>query len=130
MGADGESQRDAILHWSHELGFLTGGESRTMLDAHVNAAVLVGSPFDARQQPFNFGAQDISKRIAADVATMIKQRLTPPREEIYTLHRRLNGCFQLASRVGARIHARQILLESYQSHVGGMEQAEKAVATG
>lgn len=114
--ADGESQRDAILHWSHELGFLTGAENRTMLDAHVNAAVLVGSPFDAKAQPFNFGTQDISKRISADVATMIKHRLTPPREEIYTLHRRLNGCFQLAARVGATIPARDILLDLYDNH--------------
>ena len=44
---------------------------------------------------------------------MIKHRLTPPREEIYTLHRRLNGCFQLAARVGATIPARDILLDVY-----------------
>ena len=87
-----------------------------MLDAHVNAAVLVGSPFDAENQPFDFGKQDISKRIASDVATMIKHRLTPPREEIYTLHRRLNGCFQLAARVGATIPAREILLDLYDTH--------------
>ena len=30
-----------------------------MLDAHVNAAVLVGSPFAAHSQPFDFGSQDI-----------------------------------------------------------------------
>tara|TARA_B100000795_G_scaffold137075_1_gene102366 strand:+ start:171 stop:374 length:204 start_codon:yes stop_codon:yes gene_type:complete len=47
---------------------------------------------------------------------MIKHRLTPPREEVYTLHRRLNGCFQLAARVGARIRARDILLEAYDNH--------------
>jgi len=114
--ADGDSQREAILHWSHELGFLTGGENRTMLDAHVSAAVLVGSPFDVRKQPYDFGTQDISKRIAADVATMLKHRLTPPRQEIYTLHRRLNGCFQLASRVGATIPARDILLDVHAAH--------------
>jgi len=114
--AEGPPQREAILHHSHRLGFLTGGESDTMLDAHVNAAVLVGSPFRQGAQPFNFGAQDISRRIATDVATMIKHRLTPPREEIYTLHRRLNGCFQLASRVGATIPAREILLDVYDSH--------------
>ena len=87
-----------------------------MLDAHVNAAVLVGSPFFAESQPYDFGTQDISKKISADVATMIKHRLTPPREEIYTLHRRLNGCFQLAARVGARIPAREILLGMHARH--------------
>ena len=124
--ADGASQREAILHWSHELGFLTGAESRTMLDAHVSAAVLVGSPFDASAQPFHFGKQDISKRIAADVSTMLKERLTPPREEIYTLHRRLNGCFQLAARVGATIPAREILLDIYDRHQWGSAAADAA----
>ena len=118
--ADGASgapgAREAILHHSHELGFLTGKEGRTMLDAQYDAAVLVGSPFARDVQPFDFGKQDISKRIAKDVATMIKERLTPPREEIYTLHRRLNGCFQLAARVGARIDAREILLSVHGAH--------------
>lgn len=114
--ADGYAERDAIVHLSRELGFLTGAESTLMLEAHVNAAVLVGSPFAAGAQPYDFGQQDIAKRIASDVSTMIKHRLTPPREEIYTLHRRLNGCFQLAARVGARIRARDILLEAYDNH--------------
>mmetsp|Transcript_23992 Transcript_23992/g.46759 ORF Transcript_23992/g.46759 Transcript_23992/m.46759 type:complete len:614 (+) Transcript_23992:190-2031(+) len=114
--AEGISQRDAILHHSRNLSFLTGEEDDLMLDAHVNAAVLVGSPFAATKQPFDFGAQDIGKRVAADVSTMIQRRKTPPRKEIYSLHRRLNGCFQLASRVGARIQARDILLDFYEKH--------------
>ena len=40
-----------------------------MLEAHVNAAVLVGSPFAAQSQPYDFGKQDIAKRIASDVST-------------------------------------------------------------
>lgn len=125
--AEGETERDAILHYSHELGFLTGDEKKSMLDAHVRAAALVGSPFFASAQPFDFGTQDISKRIAGDVSTMINQRLTPPREEIYTLHRRLNGCFQLAARVGATIPARQILLDVYDRHEWGA--ADSSVQT-
>ena len=82
----------------------------------MHAAVLVGEPFAADTQPYDFGAQDISKRIAGDVTTMINNRLTPPREEIYTLHRRLNGCFQLASRVGARISARELLHAIHAGH--------------
>lgn len=65
--AEGKRERDAILHYSHELGFLTGQEKRSMLDAHVSAAAMVGSPFMAAAQPYDFGSQDISKRIAADV---------------------------------------------------------------
>merc|ERR1711871_250287 len=90
---------------------------KTMLDAHVRAAALVGIPFSASAQPYDFGTQDISKRVTQDVRTMIKERLTPPRKEIYTLHRRLNGCFQLAARVGATIPARDILLRLHDEHV-------------
>ena len=115
--AEGEDARDAILQHSRRLRFLTGEESRIMLDAHVRAACLVGVPFQAANQPYDFGNQDISKRIASDVSTMLKHRLTPPREEIYTLHRRLNGCFQLASRVGARIQARDILHAVHAQHL-------------
>ncbi len=43
--------------------------------------------------------------------TMVANRLTPPREEIYSLHRRLNGCFQLAARMRATIPARAILID-------------------
>ena len=109
--AEGHSQRSVILELSRELGFLTGEENSVMLDAHVRAAVLIGEPFAIGTQPFNFGAQNIAHRIADDVKTMLQHRLTPPREEIYALHRRLNGCFQLAARIGATIHARDILLD-------------------
>uniref|UniRef100_A0A7S4IZD6 ABC1 atypical kinase-like domain-containing protein n=1 Tax=Prymnesium polylepis TaxID=72548 RepID=A0A7S4IZD6_9EUKA len=126
--AEGPSQREAILQHSLNLGFLTGQENQTMLDAHVSAGLLVGEPFSAPQQPFNFGRQDISKRIASDVSTMLKHRLTPPREEIYTLHRRLNGCFQLAARVGATISAREILLDVYDRHEWHVEAEADAEA--
>lgn len=52
-----EADRDTILHHSRQLGFLTGEEGQTMLDAHANAAVLVGVPFNASQQPFDFSKQ-------------------------------------------------------------------------
>ena len=129
--AEGPSEREAILQHSLNLGFLTGEENKTMLDAHVRAACLVGEPFSVTNQPFDFGGQDISKRIASDVSTMLKHRLTPPREEIYTLHRRFNGCFQLAARVGATISAREILLDVYdkqQWHASTETPAEPEAA--
>lgn len=127
--AEGDAQREQILHYSRELAFLTGDESKTMLDAHVRAAVLVGTPFAEKRQPYDFASQQIARQIASDVSTMLKHRLTPPREEIYTLHRRLNGCFQLAARVGARIPARSLLLEYDQNHVCGKTQAEQPAVT-
>lgn len=131
--ADGDARRDEILHLSHALGFLTGDEEKAMLDAHVRAATVVGAPFAADAQPFDFGEQDIAQRISADVSTMLKLRLTPPRREIYSLHRRLNGCFQLAARVGARIPARDILLDFEANHAfltAGEREAAAAATEG
>ncbi len=55
--AEGAPNRASILELSRRLGFLTGDENRDMLDAHVRAAALVGSPFASGAQPFDFGAQ-------------------------------------------------------------------------
>ena len=37
---------------------------------------MVGEPFSEGNQPFHFDGQDISTRIAKDVSTMLKHRLT------------------------------------------------------
>jgi aarF domain-containing kinase len=37
--------RHSVIHHSINLGFLTGDESREMMDAHVDAAFIVGEPF-------------------------------------------------------------------------------------
>ena len=62
--AEGAPNRESILELSRRLGFLTGEENRDMLDAHVRAAALVGSPFASGAQPFDFGAQERSTAAA------------------------------------------------------------------
>ncbi len=55
-------------------------------DAHTNAVLILGRAFEA-VPAFDFGKQDTTKRINNLIPTMLKDRLTPPPEETYSLHR-------------------------------------------
>jgi len=50
-------------------------------------------------------------------ATFLKHRLTPPPEEVYTLHRKLVGAFNLCIKLGAKIHCRDLLEDIMKDHV-------------
>jgi aarF domain-containing kinase len=47
--------------------------------------------------------QDITARVNKLVPRMLAHRLTPPPEEIYSLHRKLSGSFLLAAKLQARV---------------------------
>jgi aarF domain-containing kinase len=111
-----EGDRARILASSVTLGFLTGDESKAMLEAHVEAALAVGTPF-ATDGLYDFGAHsEVTRRVAALGGAMIKGRLTPPPEEAYSLHRRLAGAFLACIRLRARVPAREIFMAAYERH--------------
>ena len=113
--AASNKDRDALLDSSLKLGFLTGMESRVMVDAHVEAGMVVGEPFRS-YEPYDFGGSDITTRVGEHAAVFADHRLTPPPEEVYSLHRKLAGCFLLCIRIGARIPCRQLLEEFWNTH--------------
>ncbi|KAL0903236.1 hypothetical protein M5K25_027597 [Dendrobium thyrsiflorum] len=107
--------RTAVIEMSRRLGFLTGEESEVMLDAHVQAGLIIGLPF-AKLGGYDFRSTNVTQSITSLGATMLKHRLTPPPEESYSLHRKLSGAFLACIKLGAVVPCRELLLEVYQNY--------------
>ena len=107
----------AILDASRELGFLTGHESPEMIQAHVEAGMVVGEPFNtAPGEAFDFSGSKLTQRIGKHGATFVQHRLTPPPPEAYSLHRKLAGAFLLCIKLNATIECRDILEMTYSKY--------------
>jgi aarF domain-containing kinase len=110
-----ERDREGVIQSSIRMGFLTGDESKEMLNAHVEAAFIVGEPFHERGV-YDFVNTDMAGRVSRLAAVMLKFRLTPPPKEAYTLHRKLSGCFLTCKKLGAVIHCREQFMDVYRNH--------------
>lgn len=107
--------KDNVIEMSRRLGFLTGMESQIMLDAHTEAAFLVGLPF-LRTGGFDFKSNNMTTDISHLGATMLKHRLSPPPDEAYSLHRKLSGAFLACIKLGAVVPCREMLLDVYSNY--------------
>jgi aarF domain-containing kinase len=111
-----EADKEEIIARSISLGFLTGDESAVMMEAHAEAAVLVGLPF-ATEGAYDFSKHGgLTRKITELGAIMLKHRLTPPPEESYSLHRKLSGAFLTCIKLGAQVPCRQLFYEAYRRH--------------
>lgn len=80
-----------------------------MVDAHVQSIVLLATPFrKSTPQPYNFEDQSVSNEIRALIPFMLRNRLTPPPRETYSLNRKLSGAFLLGARLKARVDCAEI----------------------
>ncbi|CAN1160152.1 Protein ABC transporter 1, mitochondrial [Linum perenne] len=112
--------KDAVIEMSRRLGFLIGQESDEMLEAHVEAAFVVGMPF-AKSVGYDFHANNVTHNLTGLGAKMLKHRLTPPPDEVYSLHRKLSGAFLACIKLGAVVPCREMLLDIYDHHRFGEE---------
>ena len=117
LQAAAAEDREACTEWSLKLGYLTGKESqvrlfhsstvflftllpifhppprkKTMLNAHISSLTLLATPFNlSTPQPFSFGPgskwSEITAEIRAQIPVMLRERLTPPPRETYSLNR-------------------------------------------
>ncbi|KAI1498226.1 ABC1 family-domain-containing protein [Biscogniauxia marginata] len=120
LAAASRGDREALRDLSERLGYLTGHESRAMLDAHVASILTLAEPFlrgpggssaAAKAEGdayYDFSDQTITERVKALIPVMIRERLSPPPEETYSLHRKLSGAFLLCARLGSRVPCREL----------------------
>ncbi|KAI1827912.1 ABC1-domain-containing protein [Xylaria intraflava] len=109
LAAAARQDHDAVLDYSRRLGYLTGHESRAMLDAHVASILTLAEPFlQSAPEVYDFADQTITERVRDLIPVMVRERLSPPPEETYSLHRKLSGAFLLCARLGSRVKCREL----------------------
>ena len=107
--AASRNDRNSCHDLSIQLGYLTGHESKTMVDAHVTSVLTLAEPFmDSSPDLYDFNNQSITDRVRALIPVMLYERLSPPPEETYSLHRKLSGAFLLCARLGSRVPCKEL----------------------
>ncbi|POS75294.1 Atypical/ABC1/ABC1-A protein kinase [Diaporthe helianthi] len=113
LAAASRTDREGVRVLSEQLGYLTGHESKTMLDAHIASVLTLAEPFlDSAPEVYDFRDQTITERVKEQIPVMIRERLAPPPEETYSLHRKLSGAFLLCARLGSRVRCREMFEQS------------------
>lgn len=117
--AAARNDRDLCRDLSVKLGYLTGYESQAMVEAHVDSILTLAEPYmDSAPDIYDFRDQTITDRIRALIPTMLRERLAPPPEETYSLHRKLSGAFLLCAKLGSRVSCKVL----FRDVVGNTER--------
>lgn len=106
------SERDieGCVRYSKELGYLTGNESKTMLNAHLESLFNIARPFWCDGPDiFDFSGQRIVQEVQKNISIIFEERLAPPPPDTYSLHRKLTGIFLLCSKLRSRVACKELI---------------------
>ncbi|KAF2086843.1 ubiquinone biosynthesis protein coq-8 [Saccharata proteae CBS 121410] len=118
LRAAARGDKSQIRDLSITLGYLTGNESKAMLNAHIGSVLTLAEPFKVDgPEVYDFRDQTITDRVRGFIPVMVRERQAPPPEETYSLHRKLSGAFLLCAKLGSRVGCRELFGEM----VGGIE---------
>jgi aarF domain-containing kinase len=127
LSAASRGDRAGVRDLSITLGYLTGQESKAMRDAHVASVTTLAEPFGASApETYDFRDQTITDRVRELIPVMVRERLAPPPEETYSLHRKLSGAFLLCARLGSRVRCREMFANAMEKWEDGLRR-EKSV---
>jgi aarF domain-containing kinase len=113
------NDRSSIRDLSVTLGYLTGQESKMMEKAHIDSVLTLAEPFSqGGPEVYDFRDQTITDRVRGLIPLMVKERLAPPPEETYSLHRKLSGAFLLCARLGSRVGCRRLFFDALEKFEG------------
>ncbi|KAI9741917.1 MAG: hypothetical protein M1834_000306 [Cirrosporium novae-zelandiae] len=111
--AASRGDREACRDLSVQLGYLTGLESHAMTNAHVSSVLTLAEPFmNTAPEVYDFKDQTITDRVRSLIPVMLRERLAPPPEETYSLHRKLSGAFLLCARLGSKVRCREMFADA------------------
>ncbi|PGH02688.1 Atypical/ABC1/ABC1-A protein kinase [Helicocarpus griseus UAMH5409] len=109
LQAASRGDRDTCRELSIKLGYLTGFESQAMVNTHITSILTLSEPFMASSPDvYDFSDQTITDRVREMIPLMLRERLAPPPEETYSLHRKLSGAFLLCARLGSRVRCKEL----------------------
>jgi aarF domain-containing kinase len=118
--AASKGDKPTIRDLSIELGYLTGAESPAMLDAHIESVLTLAEPFKSSgPDVYDFRDQTITDRVRSLIPVMVRERLAPPPEETYSLHRKLSGAFLLCARLGSRVPCKELFRKAVEVYNEG-----------
>ncbi|KAG7396121.1 putative aarF domain-containing protein kinase 4 [Phytophthora boehmeriae] len=104
-----------LVDYSIKMHFLTGDESPGMMRAHIAAGMVVGEPFRSHE-PFDFQKSRLTTRLGQHTEVFMHGRLTPPPQEVYSLHRKLAGAFLMCIKLRAVVPCRDVLEEVQRTY--------------
>lgn len=114
------NDKETLLEYSKKIGFLNGKENEIMRDSHANATFAVGEPFNINNEEiFDFGNQNLTKRIYKLLPLMLKHRLKAPPTEVYSLHRKLSGAYLICIKLKSRVKSKKMFFDLYDKFYKG-----------